>query len=103
MKHGSLIWANNISTGEPMAKKILKKDINFAGIDDWSRFVYKHKPSGYYFCTVDRLQNPDDTVETANQILEDSESLYIKTPYRDFEGEPSHPVKLYTEEPTNDI
>ena len=103
MKHGSHIWANSTSTGEPMAKKILKKDINFVGIDDWSRFVYKHEPSGYYFCTVDRLQNPGDTVETANQILEESESLYIKTPYRDFEGEPSHPVKMYTEEPTNDL
>lgn len=73
---------------------IEKADLVFAGIDDWSRFVFKHKPTNTYYCTVDRLQEAGDTMDTVNEILKEAEYLYIKSPRMDFEGEPSHPVDL---------
>ena len=73
---------------------ISKAELKFAGVDDWSRFVFIHERTGYYFCTVDRLQESGDTMETVRDILEQAESLYIKSPRMDFEGEPSHPVPL---------
>ena len=48
---------------------IKRSDLKFAGIDDWSRFVFKHEPTGYYLCTVDTLQNAGDNMDTVNDIL----------------------------------
>lgn len=73
---------------------ILKSDLKFAGIDDWSRFVFIHERTGYYFCTVDRVQEAGDDLDTVRDILKETDVLYIKSPRKDFEGEPSHPVPL---------
>lgn len=73
---------------------IKRSDLVFAGIDDWSRFVFKHQPTGKFLCTVDRLQEAGDTMEDVQHIAATVSELYIKSPSNDFEGEPSHPIPL---------
>lgn len=73
---------------------IRRENLKFVGVDEWYRIVFKHQLNGCYFCTVDRLWDHDDTKETAEQLLKEADSLYVKSPAKDFEGEPSHPVDL---------
>lgn len=71
-----------------------KADVKFVGVDDWSRLVFKHEPTGIFLCSVDRLQEAGDTLDTVAEYLNEVDSLHVKSPARDFEGEPSHPVPL---------
>lgn len=75
-----------------MANQTIKREnLEFKGVDEWYRLVYKHKLNGCYFCTVDRLwDNGDDPAV----VLSECSYLYVKSPAKDFEGEPSHPVDL---------
>lgn len=73
---------------------VKRSNLIFAGVDDWSRYVFKHVPTGGYFCEINRLQNAGDTLKDVEELLATGNALYIKTPFKDFEGEPSHPVNL---------
>lgn len=82
---GALIMPDNF---------IQRSNLTFAGVDEWYRLVFKHEQRGIYFCSVDRLWEEGDSKETVQQYLDHADQLYIKTPMKDFEGEPSHPVAI---------
>ena len=82
---GALIMSNGT---------IQRSNLKFAGVDEWYRLVFKHEQRGIYFCTVNRLWEDGDSKETVQQYLDHADQLYIKTPMKDFEGEPSHPVAI---------
>ena len=71
-----------------------RENIKFAGVDEWYRLVFKHELRGIYLCTVDRLWEEGDTKETAEQYLAETDQLYVKSPSKDFEGEPCSPVTI---------
>ncbi|AHI60074.1 hypothetical protein Ea92_17 [Erwinia phage Ea9-2] len=76
---------------------IKRENLQFVGIDEWYRYVFKHQLNGCYFCTVDLLHDNQDRIETlrvAQDILHNADSLYVKSPAKDFEGEPNCPVNL---------
>uniref|UniRef100_A0AB39ACQ6 Phage protein n=1 Tax=Erwinia phage Fifi051 TaxID=3238787 RepID=A0AB39ACQ6_9CAUD len=85
-----------MNIGELMATEqfIQRSNLKFAGVDEWYRLVFKHEQRGGYFCTVNRLWEDGDTKETVQQFLDNTDELYVKTPFKDFEGEPSHPVTV---------
>lgn len=73
---------------------IKRSNLVFAGVDEWCRLVFKHEQRGGYFCTVNRLWEHGDTKEIVQQFLDHADELYVKCPFKDFEGEPYHPVDL---------
>jgi len=82
---GALIMSNGT---------IQRSNLKFAGVDEWYRLVFKHEQRGGYFCTVNRLWEDGDTKETVQQFLDHTDELYVKSPFKDFDGEPSHPVTV---------
>ena len=62
-------------------------DLEPCGEDGWSRPLFRHKPTGNYYCSVE-----------FNMTLEDIKAgratLYDKCPINDPDGEPNCPVKV---------
>lgn len=79
---------------------LTRKDLTFAGVDYWSRPVFK-STAGRYYCCVDQLQDDNATEADAEEVLKNINdgrySLYTKG--GDFDGEPGFPTPYQTEAP----
>lgn len=77
---------------------IYRNELEFIGVDDWDRPVFKHV-NGYYYCSVDQLLHASEAnTETVEAILkkisEGMDELYFKG--RRPDGEPDYPVDYST-------
>ena len=75
-----------------------RKELEFTGIDDWDRPVFKHV-NGFYYCSVDQLLSASEATPEAveavlNKINAGMDELYFKG--RRPDGEPDYPVAYST-------
>lgn len=63
----------------------------FVGVDEWSRYVFKCKETGRYYCFVNVLaDNQPLTQERIVEILKNEKPHYKGL---DFDGEPEFPIE----------
>ena len=77
---------------------IYRKELEFTGVDDWNRPVFKHA-NGFYYCSVDQLLNASEanpeTIEAVLKNINDGQDeLYFKG--RSPDGEHDYPVAYLT-------
>jgi len=71
-----------------------REDLEFCGVDDWNRPLFRDY-KGLYYCVPDQLYQADEmTPEAVEELLisisEGHDELYFKG--RRPDGEPAHPV-----------
>lgn len=74
-----------------MANVLKAEKLNFVGIDEWNRAVFKHIDTGEFFCFVDQLYREGQEQIAIDDLMNQNYQLYCKL--YGFDSEPDCEVE----------